>query len=223
MKRYYSLLRTIPFRSYIWYVIVPSLSLLLVLALYLSQSPSSNQSVDIDKIVSDIEELDTSKQDSAVVHQLPKLVIPSISVASHIQDVGLTDEGLMDVPSKPQEVGWYAEGPSIGDIGSAVVTGHVDSNRLREQGVFRDLGNLRRGDTFYVLTQDDRKLTYQVTDYGRYEPDEAPTEKIFGSTDTKQLNLITCAGGWNVLSRSYSHRIVVYSELVEEAPIALAD
>lgn len=48
-----------------------------------------------------------------------------------------------------------------------------------------------------------------------YEFDKVSMEEVFGKTDKKRLNLITCTGIFSPLSRNYSQRMIIYAELVE--------
>jgi sortase (surface protein transpeptidase) len=54
-----------------------------------------------------------------------------------------------------------------------------------------------------------------VNEKGSYLFDGAPIRKIFGSTNKKQLNLITCTGLYNRETNNHKERLVIYSELKE--------
>src|SRR4029450_1605212 len=57
------------------------------------------------------------------------LRIPSLSVAPRPERLGLDKTGALQPPADPQEAGWFAAGPAPGDIGPAVIAGHVDSTQ----------------------------------------------------------------------------------------------
>src|SRR4051812_23415107 len=65
-------------------------------------------------------------------HPVPKaeatpfrLRIPAINVDAKIQSVGLGKSGNMAVPSNYTDAAWYRDGPAPGQLGSAVIDGHV--------------------------------------------------------------------------------------------------
>src|SRR3982074_2524002 len=56
-----------------------------------------------------------------------KLQIPSISVDSPVEQVGVDKSGNMDVPKQLADVAWYSPGVVPGQPGDAVIAGHKDS------------------------------------------------------------------------------------------------
>jgi sortase A len=73
---------------------------------------------------------------------------------------------------------------------------------------------LAPGDRITVVTEDHEELVFEITGVETVHVDEAPLEKIFGSTDEFNLNLITCEGVWDSSRGMYDQRLVVYSTLV---------
>lgn len=142
-----------------------------------------------------------------------RLVIPSLKVDAVIESVGRGSDGAMDIPSKVQDVAWYALGTAPGDIGNAVIAGHLDLAN-GSPAVFWEIGKLRIGDEVIVYDLDGVEYHFQVTGKQRYPDDQAPLERIFGFSLRSQLNLITCAGTWDRRSHNYSNRLVVYTELM---------
>lgn len=49
-----------------------------------------------------------------------------------------------------------------------------------------------------------------------YDKDDAPLRKIFGPTEKRMLNLITCTGYFDHDIHNYVERLVVYTELVDD-------
>jgi sortase (surface protein transpeptidase) len=141
--------------------------------------------------------------------------IPSLGVRARVQSVGKTETGLMSVPSgisQFRDVAWYREGVVPGMEGNAVVAGHV-SGYLGVDAVFADLHHLTQGATVLVVDTDSVPRRFIVTRVARYPATETPIAAIFGETDGSRLNLITCAGEWNPVTRDYTERIVVYTVL----------
>lgn len=141
-----------------------------------------------------------------------RLRIPAISVDAKVQHVGLTKNNAMGVPTNFRDVGWYKHGSVPGEMGSAVIAGHVD-NALGLSGVFKRLKDLEPGDDIYVIDKDGVEIIFTVTSVDRYRYDEAPTEEIFNETGEPLLRLITCGGKWIQSKKTYDERIVVTARL----------
>jgi LPXTG-site transpeptidase (sortase) family protein len=143
-----------------------------------------------------------------------RLEIPAIHVNAAVQYVGQGKTGNMAVPTNFTDVGWYKLGPVPGQVGTAVIDGHVD-NALALAGVFKHLDELVPGDKIQVVTNAGKTLTFKVDDIETYPDTSAPIDKIFTSDDNEShLNLITCAGDWIENAKSYNERLVVYTTLV---------
>ncbi|MDB5260340.1 MAG: hypothetical protein JWN37_571 [Candidatus Nomurabacteria bacterium] len=148
--------------------------------------------------------------------ELPKSIqIPSLNIDTTVKYVGVTKDGNMATPGNFKDVGWYKYGTAPGFNGSAVIAGHLD-NALAISGVFKNLKLLKEGDDVYITRNDGTKLHFKVEKTETYPYDNAPTEEIFNGNNGSRLNLITCAGVWNQLKKTYSKRLVVYAKLVNE-------
>lgn len=138
-----------------------------------------------------------------------RLIIPSIKLDTDVQEVGVTSNGEMDVPDgKTKNVGWYRYGTIPGEIGSAVMDAHV-------YAAFAKLRYVKIGDDIYVTNGSGEKLHFRVTDSRVYALDEIPLAQIFNSQG-RHLNFITCARKFIPSLNTYSHRLVVYTELIED-------
>jgi LPXTG-site transpeptidase (sortase) family protein len=145
-----------------------------------------------------------------------KLIIPSLGINANVQQVGLTANGNMGVPTgkyKWQDVAWYRLGPKPGEIGNAVIDGHLD-NAISLKAVFYNLDKLNTGDEVDVQDIDGVTHRFRVVEKASYDYKNAPLDKIFGPTDKAMLVLITCGGTWIQSQRSYDKRLVVYTELI---------
>lgn len=140
------------------------------------------------------------------------LAIPTLDVEALVEFVGRTPEGNMGSPTSFTGIAWFKEGAVPGARGSAVVAGHLD-NALGRSGVFKNLDKLRVGDEVLVQTVSGEVLRFRVTSTVIYAHD-APTEEVFTRDDGTYLNLITCAGNWLSEAKTYSERLVVFTELV---------
>jgi len=140
--------------------------------------------------------------------------IPSIGVNAAIQYVGVTKTGAMGTPNNFTDVAWYKDGSAPGEVGSAVIDGHVD-NGLALAGVFKKLNQVAVGDDIYVQTASSSALHFSVVDIESYPYKDVPTGQIFNRTDAARLNLITCEGIWVPNEKTYDQRLVVYAVLVK--------
>jgi LPXTG-site transpeptidase (sortase) family protein len=140
------------------------------------------------------------------------LSIPALGINAHVQQTGVTKSGAMGTPTNFTDVAWYKYGVAPGQVGSAVIDGHVD-NGLSLAGVFKHLGDIKLGDDIYVDSQSGQHLHFVVTDIEVYPYKSAPTDLIFNRTDAVRLNLITCQGTWVKGDKTYDERLVVFAQL----------
>ena len=151
------------------------------------------------------------KQEQASFGLPMRLKIPGISVDSAIEYVGLTSDGAMDAPKSPDEVAWYNLGPRPGENGSAVLAGHFGWKNGKA-AVFDDLDKLRQGDKLYVVDDTGEIISFVVRESRSYDP-RADASDVFILNDGKaHLNLITCEGVWDKVLKSYSKRLVVFTD-----------
>lgn len=147
-----------------------------------------------------------------------ELRIPRIDVEANVQIVGLTELGQMDVPkgeSRYEDVGWYSLGAKPGEVGVAVMDGHLDTYSLISPGVFRDIDKLVVGDIVEVVDDRGSVFRFRVTGSKEFAAGDETTD-VFTSTSGKaHLNLITCSGDWKQSERQYDRRLVVFTELIE--------
>lgn len=144
-----------------------------------------------------------------------RLRIPAIGVDAPIGAVGLAADGSMDVPKHPANTVWYAPGPRPGEVGSAVIAGHV-SWVVKATAVFAKLHTLRPGDTITVQDGAGETVSFVVREIRTYGA-AADASDVFFSTDGKaHLNLVTCSGTWDKSEKQYAERLVVFADRVEE-------
>lgn len=142
--------------------------------------------------------------------------IPSIDVDAVIESVGVLDNGEMGVPEDPLKAGWFEPGTQPGNRGNVVIAGHVDSHT--GPAVFYHLDEMKKGDEITVTDKSGEEKTYVVQKLESYPQYNAPIEQIFGSTNEKRLNLITCTGEFIRDKGGHQDRLVVYSTLKEPKP-----
>jgi sortase family protein len=137
------------------------------------------------------------------------LSIPVIGVHTRLIRLGLTAQGTLQVPASTAVAGWYTGGPRPGQVGSAVIAGHIDS--YLGPGVFFRLRLLRPGDRVYVRQAGGRLAVFRVYAEHSYPKDHFPTQRVYGPAPDPELRLITCGGTFNPATGSYLNNVVVYA------------
>ena len=137
------------------------------------------------------------------------LSIPVIGVHTRLIRLGLTAQGTLQVPVSTAVAGWYTGGPRPGQVGSAVIAGHIDS--YLGPGVFFRLRLLRPGDRVYVRQAGGRLAVFRVYAERSYPKDRFPTQKVYGPAPDPELRLITCGGTFDAATGSYLNNVVVYA------------
>jgi len=141
-----------------------------------------------------------------------RLSIPAINVHANIQHLGITPQGEMEVPDNAVDVGWFESGSRPGEKGSAVIAGHLDGKN-GESGVFTHLHKLKEGDKLYIEDDKGTSTTFIVRESRMYDPGYA--DDVFTKNDNAHLNLVTCDGFWDANSKSYSKRLVVFTDITQ--------
>jgi hypothetical protein len=145
-----------------------------------------------------------------------EIQIPAIGLSVSLSTLGLNPDGTVQVPTDVQQPGWYRLGPSPGQIGSAVILGHVDS--YKGPAVFFKLRDLVPGDLINVNLADGSMAQFKVTAVSMYPKSNFPDQAVYGSHGFSGLQLVTCAGVFDTKTGHYLSNIVVYSSLVALGP-----
>jgi hypothetical protein len=145
----------------------------------------------------------------ATVARPVSLSIPVIGVHTRLIRLGLTAQGTLQVPASTAVAGWYTRGPRPGQVGSAVIAGHIDS--YLGPGVFFRLRLLRPGNRVYVRQAGGRLAVFRVYAEHSYPKDHFPTQRVYGPAPDPELRLITCGGTFNPATGSYLNNVVVYA------------
>ncbi|MEV1052482.1 class F sortase [Streptomyces sp. NPDC049887] len=141
-----------------------------------------------------------------------RLRIPAIRVDTPLMNLALGKNGTLEVPpvDKAQIAGWYSRGPAPGEVGAAVVAGHVDTPTGR--AVFYRLGALTKGSAIQVTRLDGRTAHFSVDAVEVYSKHSFPSKKVYAGTTVPQLRVITCGGGYT-RKTGYLGNLVVYATL----------
>ena len=143
-----------------------------------------------------------------------RLDIPAIGVDSRLMRLGLLGDGTMQVPPLDADApaGWYEGLVSPGEIGPAVIVGHLDS-AFDGPAVFYRLGALRPGDPVSVRRADGVTAVFTVDRVVRHAKADFPAREVYGRVGYPALRLITCGGGFDRAEGSYRDNIIVFASL----------
>ena len=125
--------------------------------------------------------------------------------------LGLRGDGTLDVPPEGFPAGWYTGGPTPGELGPAIIAGHV--NWAGSPGVFFSLSELAPGDDILVEREDGSTAAFHVRSVQQFPKEAFPTDAVYADLDHAGLRLITCGGSFDQQARSYRDNIVVFADL----------
>lgn len=135
--------------------------------------------------------------------------IPSLRLTMPIVATGVLDDGRMELPDDPEQIGWYRFGSGPGERrGSVVLAGHVDSVR-HGVGPLARLGSIQEGARITVIAADGSPIRYRVSGVERVRRADLPTERLFDPGSRTRLVIITCGGRYRGGSAGYEDNIVV--------------
>lgn len=115
-----------------------------------------------------------------------------------------------DAPGAP--AAWYNGSPTLGDVGPAVLYGHVNATD-GGPGVLADLRSLGSGDVIKATRKDGTTAVCAFDPGEQYLKAEFPTEKVYRNTQGAELRLITC-DGYDPKTGEFDDNYVVYAKLV---------
>lgn len=142
-----------------------------------------------------------------------RIRIPKINLDAKIITVGRLADGTMETPSVLDYVtGWYKYSPTPGELGPAIIVGHVDS--YKGISVFWRLRELQAGDIVEITRADGSGATFKVNSLQQFDQANFPTQAVYGDINYAGLRLITCGGTFNRQTGHYDHNTVVFATLV---------
>jgi sortase (surface protein transpeptidase) len=134
-----------------------------------------------------------------------RLRIPAIDVDTSLEPLGLADDKSINVDFDPSIAGWWDGGPRPGQVGPAVIMGHVSRNT---PALFSRLHTLQRGDEILVDRADGTTARFVVTGRGKYRKVAFPSDLVYYPTLEPELRLVTCGG---LIGGNYTENLVVFA------------
>jgi hypothetical protein len=147
-----------------------------------------------------------------------RLRIPELGVDSPLERLGRRRDGTIEVPRHWQRAGWYRGGPRPGELGSAVVLGHVDSPR--GPAVFAGLASLEAGARVLVDRSDGTTVAFRVARVRQYPRARFPVDQVYLPSLRRGLRLITCGGRYVRADGGYQSNVVVFATATRTRPRA---
>ncbi|MGE5829567.1 MAG: class F sortase [Micromonosporaceae bacterium] len=142
-----------------------------------------------------------------------QLSIPSLGVRAKVIEVGRAADGSIAPPAADPAAaaGWYRLGPTPGELGTAVIVGHVDT--ASQPAVFHRLHELRTGKLIEVNREDRGVATFVVESVETFPKTSFPVDRVFDPTDRARLVLVTCGGTWLGGDIGYRDNVIVFATL----------
>jgi len=141
-----------------------------------------------------------------------QLRIPNLQLDAPVIELGLKENNEIEVPKKYDVVGWYKYGPTPGELGPAVILGHVAAEV--GPGVFGYLRLLEPGDLVEVDREDGSTAIFRVDKLESYPQNTFPTSLVYGDLDYSGLRLITCTGKFNEEDKTFDMNLIVFASLI---------
>ncbi|MEV5972434.1 class F sortase [Streptomyces sp. NPDC051921] len=140
--------------------------------------------------------------------------VPGVRIDAPVVRVGLDAEGWIEAPPPDDRnlAGWFTGAVTPGERGTAVVVGHVDTPEGR--AVFYDLGALAPGGRIEITRTDGRTAVFTVYGVEVVPKEGFPAKRVYGSTGSPELRLITCGGPY-AKDGGYAGNVVVSARLTE--------
>lgn len=168
------------------------------------------EAAETEKVQNQIETVSVSRNESVVPVEIK---IDAIQLDTVVDEMGYTESGGMEVPDNGEETGWFSPGFKPGQQGNAVIAGHV--NDRSGPAVFYHLDKLRPGDLIEVTGEDGEAVIFEMESSASYPYDDAPIQQIFGASNDRMLQLITCTGEFDKDAGTHRERLVVTASAVE--------
>ena len=142
------------------------------------------------------------------------LQVPQVGINTSLVPLGQAADGTMEIPGgQPGDPGgWYKYSPTPGELGPAVILGHVN-NLASPQGLFFRLHEMKPGEQFSVTRADGTVAVFEVDKLEVVKKATFPTLAVYGNTNRAEIRLITC-GGLDTSSGEYTENTVVFGHLV---------
>ncbi|MBA2504375.1 MAG: class F sortase, partial [Thermoleophilaceae bacterium] len=135
-----------------------------------------------------------------------RIRIPAAHVNAVVQPVQAKSEGL-EVPPIGR-AGWFDAGPRPGEVGRAVVIGHLDTEK--GPGLFARVPKIPAGTLVSITDQRGGVHRFNVIGSTQIEKAQFPEKQVYGPSKNPVLVLITCGGPYTP-GEGYRDNVLVYA------------
>lgn len=140
--------------------------------------------------------------------------IVSVGIDYRIKQVGKNTDGSMETPGVLENItGWYKFSPTPGEVGPAIIVGHVDS--YEGPSVFWRLREVKPGEVIEIMREDGKNAKFRVDSLKQFDQANFPTTEVYGNVNNPQLRLITCGGTFNKTTGQYTANTVVFASYIK--------
>ena len=146
-----------------------------------------------------------------------RVQIARLGVSATVVPVGVDAAGNVVIPGKVDTAGWYRFGPGLGDPGSMVIAGHVDS-AAQGDGAFARLTDLNPSDRIVVTGSDGRNAVFTVVGREEYPKAAIDLRRYFATSGPPRLTLFTCGGPFDRATGHYRDNVVVTAVPASASP-----
>ena len=138
-----------------------------------------------------------------------RVSIEEIGVQASIDQVGVYEDGSVEIPEDITRVGWYRFGAGPGQgSGSTVIVGHRDGFD-EGPGAFYSISALEPGDAIELELADGTVRTYEVVSREAIDRELLPSDGVFDEDGPERLTLISCIGYFDRHNGGYQQNVVV--------------
>jgi sortase (surface protein transpeptidase) len=140
------------------------------------------------------------------------LRIPSLRIDAPVVGAKLDAQRQLETPplEKPKLVGWYQDGPTPGESGTAIAVGHRDTKT--GPAVFAALAQVPSGSRIEAVRGDGRTAVYTVDRVRVFDKAHFPDKEVYGPSRRPELRVLTCGGLFNRRT-GYTSNVVVFAHL----------
>jgi LPXTG-site transpeptidase (sortase) family protein len=138
------------------------------------------------------------------------LKIVKLGIESRIVPLAIDAHNRLQAPANIYDVGWVSKTAKPTDTdGYMVLDGHVQG--YSNEGVFKHLDNLKKGDEILVMQVDGKVIPFVVSSIKRVSYDEPAPKTLLAPTRVGmfELRIVTCAGTYLKDKKLYSQRLIV--------------
>jgi sortase family protein len=135
-----------------------------------------------------------------------RIAIAAAGVDAVVEPVRERKSGI-EVP-RIGRAGWFEGGPRPGEMGRAVLIGHLDTRK--GPGLFARVPKLPPGTEIRVTDRRGGVYSYRVVGGAEVRKDRFPARYVYGGSDRPVLVLITCGGPYRP-GKGYRDNVLLYA------------